>query len=229
MRAPRFIHQHKFDLAADALLIASGLFALVSSIGITLLWVTGDIPDVGSVDVSESASVLSQLLSLVMLVIGAFVGPALAWTLHGRNLRARLLFAPFLSAFALSGLMILLSFVSSLVHWLLSPLTTWEFTGAIAILVVSGTFFVGILWHAMRDAMAPAGDPPQLERLRLLSLLGLVVLTFVVAGGAALGYGGGIAEALIFAMLMGFAGSLSTVFGNRLDDAGALHESHLRD
>ncbi len=224
MRAPRFIHQHKFDLAADALLLASGLFALVASIGITLLWVTGDIPD----DVSESASVLSQLLSLLMLVIGAFVGPALAWRLHGRRLRARLLFAPFLSILAVSGLMILLSFVASLVHWLLSPLTAWEFTGAIVILVVTSTLFIGILWHAMRDAMAPAGDPPQLELLRLLSLLGLVVLAFVVAGAAALGYGGGIAEALIFAMLMGFAGSMTTVFGNRLDDAGALHESHLR-
>ena len=45
MRAPRFMHQHKFDLAADALLISSGLFALAGSAVLIVVWLFGGFQD----------------------------------------------------------------------------------------------------------------------------------------------------------------------------------------
>jgi hypothetical protein len=223
MRAPRFIHQHKFDLAADALLISSGLFALATSIGLTLLWVSGHLPVTEDSPIDDSTtSVFAALLSLFMLLVGLIIGPALAWTNHGHVLRWRLIVAPFAAAFVVSMIVIVLSFLASGIQYLLTPVAAEEFTGAVVVLVVVALLFVGVLWHAVRDAMAPAGDPPQLERLRLLSLSGLVVLVFVVAGATALGYAGGIAEALIFAMLMGFIAAAATMAASAIEGLGVL-------
>lgn len=227
MRAPRFIHQHKFDLAADALLISSGLFALVTSIGLTLLWVTGHLPTTENSPIDDtSESPLAALLSLLMVGAGLIVGPALAWRYHGHALRIRLLAAPIAASIGVSVVVIVLSLVASGLQYLLNPLSAEEFTGAIVVLTLVSLLYLGALWHAVRDAMAPAGDPPQLERLRLLALSSLLVLVFVIAGAAALGYGGGIAEALIFAMLMGFIAAGATMVASAIEGVGVLQPKH---
>ncbi len=223
MRAPRFIHQHKFDLAADALLLSSGLFALVASVGLTLMWVTGHLPTSENLSVDDPTETpLGVILTLLMMLVGLLVGPALAWRNHGHALRWRLLIAPILASVAAGVIIIVLSFIASGLQYLLTPRSAGNFTGAIVILAIAALLFVGIMWHAVRDAMAPAGDPPQLERLRLLSLSGLVVLTFVVAGAGALSYGGGISEALIFAMLMGFIAAAATMVASAMEGLGVL-------
>lgn len=217
MRAPRFIHQHKFDLAADALLLSSGLFALVGSFSITVVWLVGGFDRGTSVTPPTMSSGLLPGVGTVLLIAGVVVGPALAWHLHGRRLHWRLLLAipallPVASGLGFVGMMLARFF-----DLLLSPFTDSEFAGAICVLVLVSILYLTVLSHAIRDAMAPAGDPPMLERLRLLCLTSLVVLAFVVAGGVAAGFAE-IGEALIFAMVMGFAALIVTVVTAWVDD-----------
>jgi len=216
LRAPRFIHQHRFDLSADALLLSSGLFSLACSVSLTIAWLAGSFDHAGSSASTEPSGALAALGTIV-LAVGVVVGPALAWHLHGRQLHWRLLIAvpamlPVTLAIGLLG-----KGLAGLFDLLLSPFTDSEFGGAICVLVLVSIMYMTVLWHAIRDAMAPAGDPPMLERLRLLSLTSLVVLAFVVAGGAALGHGE-VGEALIFAMVMGLAALIVTVVSAWIDD-----------
>lgn len=220
MRAPRFIHQHKFDLVADSLLLSSGLFALVCSVAVTLTWLFGGLPDpaTGTTTASLLGVVLALLTSLAM-VAGTFGGPLWAWHLHGRRLRWKLLLAVPAAAVSVFVIVVVAPLLSSVFDLVLTPFTDAEYRGAVMLLVIVSLGFITVLVHAARDAMAPAGDPPMLERLRLLSLTALLLETFVVAGAIALGYGTEIGEALIFTMVVGIIAAVTTTAATLLDPA----------
>lgn len=220
MRAPRFIHQHKFDLVADALLITSGLFALMCSVAVTVAWLFGGLTDPSAANSpSSTLEVAMGALTSLALIGGVIGGPAWAWHLHGRRLRWRLLLAIPAAAAAFFVIALVAPLLSKLFDALLSPFTDFEYRGGIMLLTVVSLGYLTVLIHAVRDAMAPAGDPPLLERLRLLSLTSLLLLVFVVAGAMALGYGGAIGEALIFTMLVGIIAGATTIAATFLDPA----------
>lgn len=218
MRAPRFIHQHKFDLAADALLLASGLFALACSLSLLVVWIFGGFLPAsgpGTQDVISDSPVAFGLGFLTLLA-GTAAGPALTWWLHGRTFSWRLLLAFPLAAPVMVAFAVVMPLLATVLDKLLSLFTDWEYAGPVAVLALVAIAYSIIFVHAMRDAMAPAGDPPLLERMRLLSLVFLAVLAMVVAGAAALGYYE-IGEALIFAMVMGFSASIVTAMADLVD------------
>lgn len=221
MRAPRFIHQHRFDLAADALLISSGLFSLVASVGLTLMWVTGGFQPGSAADAALSDTPLAVLVSLLMLGAGTLLGPLLAWRLHGHALHWRHLIALVGGPAVLAVVSSLVPLLATVFHWLLRPLTDNEFVGPLAVGVLFAIPYCMLLLHAWRDAMAPAGDPPALERMRMLSILGLLLLVLVVAGALALGLSGEIGEAFAFAMIMGFSGAAIVLVAAAIDGLGA--------
>lgn len=210
MRAPRFMHQHKFDLAADALLISSGLFALAGSAVLIIVWLFGGFQDGSTANGPDliSDSWLAAALSVLATLVGVVGGPALAWRLHGYRLHPRLIIATLATPISILVVGLLAPVLSGVFQWLLTPFTDWEFAGAVALLVVVSIPYGIVLLHAARDAMAPAGDPPMLERMRLLSLTALLVLLFVVAGAIAIDRAE-VAEALIFTMGIGL-GAIST-------------------
>lgn len=218
MRAPRFIHQHKFDLAADALLLSSGLFAITCSLTLLVVWLLGGfLPESGPGTTDTiSDTPLAMGLGFLTMLAGTVVGPALAWWLHGRTFRWRLLLALPLAVAVMSVLAMVMPLLATVFELVLSPVTDWEFAGPVATLAVVTVLYGVVMVHAMRDAMAPAGDPPMLERMRLLSLVFLAVLALVVAGAAAMGYYE-IGEALIFAMAMGFAAAAVTGLADVVD------------
>lgn len=218
MRAPRFIHQHKFDLAADALLLASGLFALTCSVSLLIVWIFGGfLPESGPGDQDViSDTPVAFGLGFITMLAGAVAGPALSWWLHGRTFHWRLLLAFPLSVPVLAVPAIAAPLLATGFQWLLSPVTDWEFAGPMTLLALLTILYGIALVHAMRDAMAPAGDPPLLERLRLLSLVFLAALALVVAGAAAMGYYE-IGEALVFAMVMGFSAAIVTAVADLVD------------
>ena len=215
MRAPRFIHQHKFDLAADALLISSGVFALACSVVLVIVWLLGGMQDSAGAD-SISDTWLAGALSSMATLVGVVGGPALAWQLHGRRLHPRLIIATLATPIAILVVGVLAPLLAMVFEWMLQPVTDYEFAGAICVLVLVTVPYVLVLVHAVRDAMAPAGDPPLLERLRLMSLTALIVLVFVVAGGMAIG-SPEIAEALIFTMGIGLGSVATTISATYLD------------
>lgn len=217
MRAPRFMHQHRFDLAADALLISSGLFSLVTSVALCLMWLFGVFEPGSAADQALSDSPLAAALSLVMLFTGAVLGPALAWRLHGYTLRWRHLIALLGAPVVFGAVSVIVPLAAAALQFALRPVTDWEFAGPVALLVLVAIPYFMILWHATRDAMAPAGDPPALERLRLLSITSLMVLVFVVAGALALGLTGELGDALVFTMLIGYAGAVTATTAAALD------------
>lgn len=224
MRAPRFIHQHKFDLIADALLLTSGLFALVCSLAVTVTWLFGGLADPASTSPGSALEIALGLLTSVALVVGVIGGPAWAWHLHGRRLHWKLLLAVPVAGAAFFVIALAAPLLSTFFDAVLSPITDTEYRGAVMLLVVVSLGYITVLVHAMRDAMAPAGDPPMLERLRLLSLTALLLEVFVVAGAMALGYGAEIGEALIFTMLVGIIAAVTTAAAGYFDNdtAGAI-------
>lgn len=221
MRAPRFIHQHRFDLTADAVLLSSGLYALASAIGLTIWWVSFGLPtDAVMMEGTESSlieNIVSVVLALLMVSMGTIVGPALAWRLHGRVLHWRLLLAVVAAPMLFGAVTATFPLLASLFAFLLSPFTRAEFAGGLVLLVLIAAIYLAIVAHAARDAIAPAGDPPLLERLRLLSLTGLVLLALVVGGAIMLGYSGELGDALIFAILVGFSAAAVVLVAGFLD------------
>lgn len=217
MRAPRLIHQHKFDLAADALLLSSGTFALTASLGLTLFWLSGGFDAGSAADQAMSDSPLAVAVSLLMLAAGLIVGPALAWRLHGHAFKPKLMLAFLGGPAVVYALALPAAGLAWLLQQVLGRFIDFEFAGAISLLVIIGVLYLAVLVHAARDAAAPAGDPPALERMRLLSLLGLLLLVFVVAGALAMEANGEMGDAIIFAMLMGFSGSATVSVAAWLD------------
>jgi hypothetical protein len=218
MRAPRFIHQHKFDLFADALLITSGLFALVCSIALTLVWLFGGFANQsGELGPDSTVDAMVGALTSLAVIGGVLGGPAWAWHLHGRRLQWKLLLAVPAAAAAFFAIALGAPVLSMLFDIPLSLVSDSENRGGAALLVLVSIGYLTVLVHAMRDAMAPAGDPPMLERLRLLSFTALLLLVFVTAGAMALGYGAEIGEALIFTMLVGIIAGATTVAATYID------------
>jgi len=198
--------------------LASGLFAATCSLSLLVVWLFGGfLPESGpgTEDVISDTPAAAGLGAL-MLLAGIVAGPALSWWLHGRSFRWRLLLAIPFGAAVLAAFASLAPLIATLLETVLAPVTDWEYAGAVALLVVLTGLYGAVFVHAMRDAMAPAGDPPLLERMRLLSLVFMAVLALVVAGAAAMGYYE-IGEALIFAMVMGFSAAIITAVADLVD------------
>ena len=220
MQAPSIIGQDRFDLSSDALLISSGLYAAVASIVLPLWWAfTGrhvDPAAIGSGVVSNSA--LALFIVVILAVVGFWIGPAVAWRLHGRRQRIRLIIAPVISPIVVILLAALGPIFAGLYHVLLDPFTNWEFSGEAAAFAVLGAVHLALVAHAAFRVKPHESDSIYLKPFRVASLSALGVLTVIIFAALMNGFEGTVVQALLFILLIGYAAGLTTHMAAALDD-----------
>jgi len=223
MQAPSAIGQDRFDLSSDALLISSGMYAAAASVILPLWWAfTGRHANPAAVGagVLQDAS-LAWPLVVFLAVVGFWVGPAIAWRLHGRRQRIRLVIAPMVSPVVVVLLAALGPVFAGLYHVLLSPFTSWEFSGEAAAFAMLGAVHMALVAHASRRVQAHAGDSPLLRGFRIASLIALSALTVIIVAALVNGFEGTVVQALLFILAIGYAAGLTTHIAAAIDDMDA--------
>lgn len=220
MQAPSVIGQDRFDLSSDALLISSGLYAGVAALVLPLWWAfTGrnvDPAAVGSGVVEDSG--MAWGIVAVLALVGFWIGPAIAWRLHGRRQRLRLVIAPMVSPVIVILLAALGPIFAGLYHVLLNPFTDWEFSGEAAAFGVLGAVHIALVAHAAFRVQPHASDSSYLKPFRIAALLALAVLTIIIGAALMNGFEGTVIQALLFILLIGYAAGLTTHMAAALDD-----------
>ena len=212
MQAPSVIGQDRFDLSSDALLISSGLYAGVAALVLPLWWAfTGRNVDPGAVGsgVVEDSGMAWGIVA-ALAVVGFWIGPAVAWRLHGRRQRLRLVIAPVIAALG--------PIFAGLYHVLLGPFTDWEFAGEAAAFGVLGAVHIALVAHATFRVKPHPSDSSYLKPFRIAALLALAVLTVIIIAALMNGFEGTVIQALLFILLIGYAAGLTTHMAAALDD-----------
>lgn len=220
MQAPSVIGQDRFDLSSDALLISSGLYAGVASIVLPLWWAfTGRNTDpaaVGSGVVSDSTTAWGIIA--ILAIVGFWVGPAIAWRLHGRRQRLRLVIAPLVSPLVVILIAALGPVFAGLYQVLLSPLTNWEYAGEAAAFAVLGAVHLALVFHAAFRNHSYVSDSHFLKAIRVASLIALGLLTLIIIAALMNGFESTVIQALLFILLIGYAAGLTTHMAAALDE-----------
>lgn len=220
MQAPSVIGQDRFDLSSDALLISSGLYAGVAALVLPMWWAfTGrhiDPAAVGSGVVEDSGMAWGIVAALA--VVGFWIGPAVAWRLHGRRQRPRLFIAPVISPIVVIMLAALGPIFAGLYHVLLKPFTDWEYSGEAAAFGVLGAVHIALVIHSFFRVKPHAADSAYLKPFRIAAVAALSVLTVIIIAALMNGYDATVVQALLFILLIGYAAGLTTHIAAALDD-----------
>jgi hypothetical protein len=223
MQAPSVIGQNRFDLSSDALLISSGAYAAAASVVLPLWWAfTGrnvDPAEIGAGVVENSA--LAWVIVLGLSVIGFWIGPAIAWRLHGRRQRFRLVIAPIVSPVIVILLAALGPIFAGLYHLILDHFISWPYSGEAAAFGVLGAVHIALVFHAAVRIKPHAGDSVYLRGFRYFSIGALAVLTIIIAAALLNGFEGTVVQALLFFLLIGYAAGLTTHMAAAIDDMDA--------
>lgn len=219
MHSPKFIAQSKFDLSADALLLSSGLYSATGVVALPLWWITTGrhinpaTPGAGLIEDSG----LAWLLTAVMLMVGFYVGPLLAWQLHGRHQRLRLALAPAISPIIIGLIAALGPFFAGLYQVVLSPITDWEYAGPTAAFVVLWAVYLVLMRHAVLRILREEHGL-WLRRLSIASVVAVAAFGVVIGGALVNGYDVTVIEELLFVLAIGFGGGLTTHIAALLDE-----------
>jgi hypothetical protein len=223
MQAPSVIGQDRFDLSSDALLISSGMYAAVTSVVLPLWWAfTGRHANPAAVGsgIAKDTTLAWPLLALVA-VVGFWIGPAIAWRLHGRRQRFRLVIAPLVSPVIVILLAGLGPIFAALYTQLLSPFTDWQYSGAAAAFAVLGAVHLAVVWHASMRTKAHPADSLLLHSLRIASLVALSTLTIVIIAALLNDFDTTVVQALLLILAIGYAAGLTTQLAAVIDDMDA--------
>ena len=223
MHAPTAIGQDRFDLSSDALLISSGAYAAVASLALPLWWAfTGRNVDPGAVGqgVVEDAG-LAWLIIGTLAIVGFWVGPAIAWRLHGRRQRLRLVVAPLISPIVVIMLAALGPIFAGLYHLVLDRFIDWEYSGEAAAFAVLGAVHIALVMHATFRIPAREGQSIYLKPARVLSLITLSTLTAIIIAAVLNDYDATVIQAILFILLIGYAAGLTTHIAASIDDMDA--------
>lgn len=198
------------DLAFDSVLFTMGLFALVTSAELGLTALLGDTALPGWL----------QFVSSMLVLATGVAGPVLAWLLHGRRLTVLAVLGAFVGG-AAAGIVALSSqWLSIPLTWLVSPITTADSSGPIALLTVLGAVVIaGMVWllvDAARDAVPSRRAHLLIDMLRVASVVAIVALRFVVEAVITNNTTGQISETLIFALVAGIVGGAIVVGADAL-------------
>lgn len=201
----------RHELAADGVLITSGLFALACSVILPVLWLVSDEPLAeGTMYTSPVMNVVANILNVVMLA-SVVAGPWLTWTLHGRRLNWKVVVAALVSipaATMVAGLVV------PLLNWMLHPLAALvsekEYAAPIAVGLVVAGLYLWVIARAARATFFEYGGPVALIRTHQASLIGIaVIVTELAVGIGLMGVDGSMWEVLAFGMLFGFGGGVA--------------------
>ena len=191
----------QLDLVFDACVITMGLFSLVTAAELGVTAALGGAALPGWLEFFSSGLVLATAIG----------GPILAWWLHGRRFTWMALLGGFLGALIVGALALSSQWVAIPLTWLISPVSTADSAGPIALLTVLGAVvIVVIVWQlvdAVRDIFPARRVHVVLDILRVVSVIGIVSLRFVVNTVIQSNATGEIGEALVLALIVGVAGA----------------------
>lgn len=201
----------RHELAADGVLITSGLFALACAVLLPLLWLVSDEPLAeGTVYSNPAMSVVATLMNIVMLG-SVIAGPWLTWTLHGRTFTWKVAVAGILSipvATLLAGAFVPL--LNRMLHPIAALVSDEEYAAPIAVGILAGGVYLLVIARAARATFFEYGGPVPLIRVHQASLIGLaLIVAELVVGIGLMGVDGSMAEVLAFGMLFGFGGGVA--------------------
>lgn len=212
--------REKFDLSSDALLISSGMYAAAASVSLPLWWWASGRnidPATPGAGVIEDAG-LAWILVAFMLILGLYVGPAIAWALHGRKQRLRLVVAPIVSPVVIFFIALLGEPFAALYQGWLTPLTTWEYAGPALAFAVLGAVHLGLVLYALLRIPARSGDSQLLRGARLAAFVALALLTLIIGAAYANGYDATVVQALLVILGIGYAAGLTTHMAAVIDE-----------
>lgn len=201
----------RHELAADGVLITSGLFALACAVLLPILWLVADEPLAeGSMYSSPAMNAVATVMNVMML--GSVVaGPWLTWTLHGRSFTWKVALAGALSvpaATLVAGAVVPL--LNRVLHPIAALVSDAEYAAPIAVGIVAGAVYLWVIARAARATFFEYGGPVRLIRVHQASLIGLaVIVTELAVGIGLMGVDGSMAEVLAFGMLFGFGGGVA--------------------
>ena len=198
----------RHELAADGVLITSGLFALVCAVFLPLMWLFS--PAQLSETNLAGIGILGTIANIAMLASAA-VGPWLTWTLHGRRLTWKVVIA---AVAAIPATTLVFGTVLPLMNFAVHPIALLfsdkEYAGAIGIGILAAVVYLWVIARAARATFFEYGGPVGLIRAHQASLIGIVVLIAeLVVGIGLMGVDGSMAEALAFGMLFGAGGGVA--------------------
>lgn len=221
MQAPSVIGQDRFDLSSDALLISSGAYAAVASLMLPLWWAfTGRNVDPASVGAGVADSGMAWSIVLVLAVAGFWVGPAIAWRLHGRRQSLKLVVAPIIAPIVVVLLAALGPIFAGLYDVVLSPITDYEYRGEFAAFGVLGAVHLALVVHALLRVKPHAADSTLLPAARYASLAALGSLTVIIVAALLNDFDATVVQSLLFILAIGYAAGLTTHIAAAIDDMG---------
>lgn len=207
----------RHELAADGVLITSGLFAMVAAILLPLFWLFSDQPLAEGSQAAETP--LAAFMNLAMLAT-TVVGPWLTWTLHKRQLTWKVVVAAVASvpaATLMSGAA--LPLLNRVLHPLVQLVSDAEYAAPIAVGVLAGIAYLWVISRSVRATFFEYGGPVALIRTHQASLIGIALLvTELAVGIGRMGVDGSVAEALAFGMLFGFGGGAAVYAADLVSD-----------
>ena len=198
----------RHELAADGVLITSGLFALVCAVFLPLMWLFS--PAQLSETNFAGIGILGTIANIAMLA-SATAGPWLTWSLHGRRVTWRVVMA---AVAAIPVTTLVVGVMLPLLNFALHPVATLvsdeEYAGPIVIGILAAVVYLWVIARAARATFFEYGGPVGLIRAHQASLIGIVVLIAeLVVGIGLMGVDGSMAEALAFGMLFGAGGGVA--------------------
>ena len=200
----------RHELAADGVLITSGLFAFASAIALPILWLVSDKTLAEGTLLTGGTEVFANLLSIAMLST-AVIGPWLTWTLHGRKLDWKVVLAAVASmplATAAAG--VVLPMLSWALHPVVAVFSDAEYAAPMAVGVLAGVVYCVVVGRAVRATFFEYGGPVALIRAHQAALIGIgALIAELVVGIGLLEVDGSMAEVLAFGMLFGAAGGVA--------------------
>lgn len=210
--------RERMELAADACLLTSASFLLVTALA-GLLVPQGEAQ--GAVALLMAAG---SLLSLIVMA----AAPILAWRLHGRPLTWTAILGGIVGGFLAGAMVLLISLVAMLLGGLTTLVAHSEFAGPLALLGVLAVAFLVVVVlmviAALRDLSPTRRLHPRLDVIRLVAA-GILALTSAGVGIWIANHPGTeTGEALIMAMAAGLAGACAVggaeIWTNRYGSAG---------
>ena len=219
MHEPSVATTRRIDLAADALLITSGGFALVTAVLMAPLAFGGSSPLNDTSDPVTAWDWVVLAFTLAGMFTGIALGPLAAWRLHHRPGSWRAFLGGVVAfptlVFAIG---LLAPVLATLLDAVLSPVTDDEYAGPLALLVLASLLYLWLAWHSVKVlfGVAEAGGAwSGLQWLRTVAVLSMMALAGIVTVVVSRGDGEA-GEALIFAMVAGFAGAAAVLGADAL-------------
>lgn len=191
----------RVELAADAALLTSAAFALVTAL-------TALVAPEG--EVQGTASLLTAAGSWLSLALMA-AGPLLAWRLHGRPLTWGAVLGGLTGGFLAAAAAMVVALVAMVLGRLTSLLANNEDIGPYAVLAVLGVICVVVIarlvFAAVRDLAPSRREDFRLQVIRLVCAAIVAVAAAGVAIWTVRHPGGTQGQALILGMATGLAGA----------------------